>query len=202
MYPVNYLVGHHNTEKEVWMKRLLAFLFLYSCVSVSYASAPPDYMSYDKMLQWSKEQIIHDAKNDLSQEQIDDALKDFPVIVSDECDVAKLAFLKNTPQCGNVNCKYLAFRVTSPPHYQYLTEIEFAAEHLFCYRKDSHGYLVTSQHDTNASNIVYLDKIVGNKLVRVGKRKIDLSDDHQKEFYDSLWDKKIGEQELIKSFKK
>ena len=181
------------------MKRPLSFLFLLPALTQAYAQAS---VSHEQMLQWSKEKIIQEAKRDSTQTEIDDALKDFPVTVEDQCGTVKLIFIKNTPQCGNVNCKYLTFKIIEPAHYQYLAEVDFAAERMLCYANNTHTYLVTSLEETNASSMLYLDKIADNKLVRISKLRIDLTQPEQKEFSENIWDAKMSESALLKGFKK
>lgn len=185
------------------MKRCLVFFICFvsaNCFANIPASLKNGNASYQQVLNWSKEKFIQEAKGDYNGEEIQNRLKDFPVTVKDSCGTLKLLFIKNTPQCGNVNCKYLVFSEVHSS-YRYLSEMSFASERLFCYPASNNFYLVTSEHETNASSLFALYDIVQNTLVRKAEKEIDYTQKAQAGFADGLWDKKISESSLLRGFK-
>lgn len=178
----------------------LGLLFTITCYADVPANLKNGHASYQDVLSWSKDKIIKQAKADSTDDEIKTQLNDFPVEIKDKCNDINLLFIKNTPQCGTINCSYLVFSSTSPTTYRYISEINFAAQQSFCY-SNKNSYLVTSEQETNASGILNLYQLNNQTLIRKNSIDIDYSNPKQNKMADSVWDKSLSEQSLLNIFK-
>jgi hypothetical protein len=195
------------------MKKILIFALCLLSLSIlcCYADVPISLKNgtanYQEILNWSKEKIRWEAKNDFTDKEIQKYLSGFPVLLHDKCDSLEFLFITNTPQCGVINCKQFVFSVahasSQQPTYRYIGEIIFSAERLFCYKgpKQSHDYLVTSEHETNATDLLNLYQVVNNKLLHRAKIEIDHEKVRENDLFESLWGKEVKESDLLKDFK-
>ncbi len=159
--------------------------------------------TYEEVLDWSKQKIQKEAEKDHTADEINTALQEFPAKTEEQCDQMKLLFIKNSPQCGAVNCDALMFKQTSASTYQYLSDVNFAAVRLFCFpeKNAAHYYLVTNLEESNSASNLQLDEIVNDKLQLKGTRHLDYTSDSDNKLADSLWEKQVDESGLLKIFK-
>lgn len=190
---------------------ILALYLLSLSVIRCYAEIPKSLVNgtanYQEVLQWSKEKIIQEAKSEFTNQEIQSSLDHFPVLINNHCDNLTILFIENTPQCGTINCKHLVFTATTSPtkqlKYRYINEISFSANKLFCYGDNNRHnyYLVTSEHETNATGLINLYQFVKNKFVHKAQIKVDYTKVKKSEFADSIWENNIKESDLLKGFK-
>jgi hypothetical protein len=179
------------------MRTLLSMLFLFNVFSDCYAD-----VSYNGMLTWSKNKIIQEAKSEYSASELDTLLNNFPQITNTSCGSLTLTFIQNSPECGAINCGYFVFMRNAENDYQFLQELQFAAQRLICFKKNSKRYLITSVHATNASSKFTLYKVKGSELIKINSIDINYSKKSANDFAESIWQADILENNLLTGFKK
>lgn len=179
----------------------LSLLFTVTCHAEALPGLNDGKASYQEVLTWSKDRIIKQAKEDSTDEEIKEQLEDFPVEMKDTCNGINFLFIKNTPQCGTINCRYLVFSSTNATNYRYISDINFASQQLFCYPEKKKIYLVTSEQETNATGILNLYQFNNQTLTPKISIEVDYSNPVQNKMADSVWNKSLSEQQLLTIFK-